>query len=287
MALDLLQTLNDGMASFSKGQKKIAKYLIENYDKAAYMTASRMGEATGVSESTVVRFATELGYDGYPELQKKLQELIRRHLTSVQRVEVTNSRLGDANVLEKILLSDIDKIKLTLETINHQSFELAVDRIINAKNIYIIGVRSSAALAQLMYFGLGIIFDNVRLVQTTSGSELFEHILPMTDKDVMIAVSFPRYSSRLVNAVEYAKQVGAGVVAITDNDSAPIAEYANELLVAQSDMASFMDSLTAPLSVLNALIVAISRKKHEDITKRLAKLESIWEKYEVYTKNRV
>lgn len=281
---NLITLLETRMSSFSKGQKLIANFLIHNYDKAAYMTASKLGALVGVSESTVVRFAIELGYDGYPELQRSLQELIRTKLTFNQRIEVTNKRIGNGDLLEKMLLSDVEKIKTTLETISREDFERSVEKLINAKSIYILGARSSASLSTFLFFNLNLIFDNVRYVQTTSGSEIFEHILPISEGDVMIAISFPRYTSRIINAVDYAREVGADVVAITDNKNSPIATKATEVLIAQSDMASYVDSLTAPMSVLNALIVAISRKRQNEINARFDKLERIWEEYDVYAK---
>ena len=281
---NLITLLETRMSSFSKGQKLIANFLIHNYDKAAYKTASKLGALVGVSESTVVRFAIELGYDGYPELQRSLQELIRTKLTFNQRIEVTNKRIGNGDLLEKMLLSDVEKIKTTLETISREDFERSVEKLINAKAIYILGARSSASLSTFLFFNLNLIFDNVRYVQTTSGSEIFEHILPISEGDVMIAISFPRYTSRIINAVDYAREVGANVVAITDNKNSPIATKATEVLIAQSDMASYVDSLTAPMSVLNALIVAISRKRQAEINARFDKLERIWEEYDVYAK---
>ena len=272
------------MSSFSKGQKLIANFLINNYDKAAYMTASKLGVLVGVSESTVVRFAIELGYEGYPELQRSLQELIRTKLTFNQRIEVTNKRIGNGDLLEKMLLSDVEKIRTTLETISREDFERSVEKIIGAKHIYILGARSSSSLANFLFFNLNLIFDNVKYVQTTSGSEIFEHILPIAEGDVMIAISFPRYTLRIINAVDYAREVGADVVAITDNKNSPIATKATEVLIAKSDMASYVDSLTAPMSVLNALIVAISRKRQAEINARFDKLERIWEEYDVYAK---
>ncbi len=281
---NLITLLETKMSSFSKGQKLIANFLITNYDKAAYMTASKLGALVGVSESTVVRFAIELGYDGYPALQRSLQELIRTKLTFNQRIEVTNKRIGNGDLLEKVLLSDVEKIRTTLENISRADFESAVEKIIAAKHIYILGARSSASLSNFLFFNLNLIFDNVRYVQTTSGSEIFEHILPISEGDVMVAISFPRYTSRIINAVDYAREVGASVVAITDNKNSPIATKATEVLIAQSDMASFVDSLTAPMSVLNALIVAISRKCQAEINLRFDKLERIWEEYDVYAK---
>lgn len=280
---DLLKTIEQKMPSFSKGQRLIANYILSHYEKAAYLTAYKLGMLVGVSESTVVRFAIELGYEGYPAFQHSLQEIIRNRLTSFQRIEVTNSLIGEGNVLDKVLLSDAEKIRHTMEEIDHASFETAIDRIISAKNIYIIGVRSSSALAGFLHYNFRMIFDNVRFVQTTSGSEMFEEIMRIGEGDVMIAISFPRYSKRIINAVEYARAKKADVVALTDSKASPIAEFADQLLIAQSDMASFVDSLVAPLSIINAMIVAVSRKK-EDLTERLRVLEEVWDRYDVYEK---
>ena len=287
MTKDLLKTIEEKMPSFSKGQKLIAGYVLEHYEKAAYMTAAKMGKIVGVSESTVVRFAIELGYDGYPDFQNSLKKIIRNKLTSFQRIEVTNSLFGDGNVLEKVLLSDAEKIRRTLEEIDQNSFEEAVEHIVNAKTIYIIGVRSSSSLAGFLNYNLRMIFDRVVFVQTTSGSEMFEQIMRVGEGDVMIAISFPRYSKRIINAVEYARSRNADVVALTDSKVSPIAAYADQLLIAQSDMVSFVDTLVAPLSIINALIVAVSRKKHDELTARLRTLEEVWEQYDVYdTKQR-
>ena len=284
MKRNLIAMIEDGMPTFSKGQKRIAKYILEHYDKAAYMTASKMGTLVGVSESTVVRFAIELGFDGYPDMQKSLQELIRMKLTSVQRVEVTNSLIGEGDVLEKILMSDAEKIRRTLEEIDREAFEAAVDKIVAAEKIYIIGVRSSSSLAGFLNFNFRMMFDNVKFVQTTSGSEMFEQIMSIGKNDVMIAISFPRYSKRIVNAVEYAHNAGADVISLTDSHQSPIAGVADQLLLARSDLVSFVDSLVAPLSIINAIIVAVSRKKMDDIRVRFDKLEKIWDEYEVYDK---
>ena len=284
MKRNLIAMIEEGMPGFSKGQKRIANYILNHYDKAAYMTASKMGQLVGVSESTVVRFAIELGFDGYPDMQKSLQELIRMKLTSVQRVEVTNSLIGEGEVLEKILMSDAEKIRRTLEEVDRDAFEAAVDKIVAAEKIYIIGVRSSSSLAGFLNFNFRMIFDNVKFVQTTSGSEMFEQIMSIGPNDVMIAISFPRYSKRIVNAVEYAHNAGADVISLTDSHQSPIAGVADQLLLARSDLVSFVDSLVAPLSIINAIIVAVSRKKMDDIRVRFDKLEKIWDEYEVYDK---
>ena len=281
---DLLKTIEEGMSSFSKGQKLIASYILAHYDKAAYLTASKLGTLVGVSESTVVRFAIELGYEGYPDFQNSLRKLIRNRLTSFQRIEVTNNLIGDGDEIEKVLTSDIDKIRRTMEEIDRDMFSQAVAHIVKAKTIYILGVRSSSSLAGFLNYNFRMIFNDVKFVQTTSGSELFEQIMPIGENDVMIAISFPRYSKRIINAVEYARSKGADVVALTDSSASPIATYANQLLLAHSDMASFVDSLVAPLSIINAIIVAVSRKKQDELTERLRALEEVWDRYDVYDK---
>ena len=284
MKRNLLADIEAGMPSFSKGQKLISTYILENYDKAAYMTASKLGNIVHVSESTVVRFAIELGFAGYPEFQHALQEIVRTKLTSFQRIEVTNNLIGDGDVLSKVLLADADKIKHTLDDIDRDAFEDAVNRIVEAKNIYILGVRASSSLAGFLAHGLGMIFDNVKFVQTTSGSEMFEQIMSIRSEDVMIAVSFPRYSKRIIHAVNFAHNAEADVIAITDSLASPIAPQANQVLTAKSDMASFVDSLVAPLSIINAIIVAVSRKKQDELKIRLRQLEEIWDEYDVYDK---
>lgn len=282
---DLLAVMEEKMFDFSKGQRSIATYILGNYEKAAYMTAAKLGGIAGVSESTVVRFAIELGYAGYPEMQKALKELVRTKLTSVQRMEVTDTLIGDSDILEKVLEADIDKIRRTVDEIDRQAFYDAVDKIVAANRIYIIGVRSSASLAGFLDYSFRMMFDNVKFIQTTSGSEMFEQIMRIGYGDVMIAISFPRYSKRSINAVEFARSRGADVVAITDSKQSPIATYADQLLTVCSDMASFVDSLVAPFSIINALIVALAKKKKEELTVRLHELEEIWDEYDVYDKN--
>lgn len=272
------------MPEFSKGQKRIARYILDHYDKAAYMTASRLGSIVEVSESTVVRFAIEVGFDGYPEMQRALQELIRTRLTAVQRVDVTNNLIGDDDVLDKVLGADSEKIRRTLDEIDRKSFNDAVNKIAGAGSVYIIGVRSSSTLAGFLNFNLRMILDNVKLVGTSSGSEIFEQIMNIGRGDVLIAISFPRYSKRIINAVEYAQSAGADVISITDSRQSPIAAGANQLLLARSDMVSFVDSLVAPLSIINAVIVAVARKKPDEVRERLEKLEHIWDEYDVYDK---
>ena len=285
MKRDILRIIEENMDGFSKGQRQIARYLLAHYDKAAYMTAAKLGSEVSVSESTVVRFVMELGYAGYPEFQKALQELIRTKLTSFQRMEVTNHLIGDGDVLAKVLNTNVDNIRHTLDGISRSAFQDAVDAIVKAKNIYIIGVRSSAMLANFLSYSLQMIFDNVRLIDTTAGSELFQQMMSIGEGDVMVAISFPRYSKRVIKAVEFARRAGADVIALTDSPESPIAPSAQQVLIVQSDMASYVDSLVAPLSLLNAIIVAVSRAREDEVRERLEKLEHIWDEYDVYDKN--
>ena len=286
MKKNLLSEIERRMPEFSKAQKLLSSFILEHYDRAAYLTASKLGKTAGVSESTVVRFAIELGYDGYPEMQRELQEIIRSRLTSVQRMEITDELIGGGSVLDSVLLADADRIKTTLASIDRAAFDEVVEKIVAAGKIYIIGVRSSSLLAGFLNYNLRMIFDNLVFVQTTSGSEMFEQIMNITKDDLLIAVSFPRYSTRVINAVEFARAAGADVVSITDGPQSPIAASADQLLTARSDMASYVDSLAAPLSIINAIIVAVSRKKPDAVKTRLEKLEKIWDEYDVYDKRR-
>ena len=256
MNQDILALIQENMNTFSKGQKRIAAFILDSYDKAAFMTASRLGKKVGVSESTVVRFAAELGYDGYPDMQKSLQKMIRNRLTSVQRIEVTNDRIGDQDLVSMVLQSDMEKIRLTLEELDRSAFDNAVKAIVSAKRIYIIGVRSSAAIATFLGFYFNLIFDNVVNVTAGTASEMFEHLLRVGEDDVVIGVSFPRYSSRTVQAMSFARDRKATTVAITDSEASPLASICKYTLKARSDMASFGDSLVAPLSLVNALLEA-------------------------------
>lgn len=284
MSKDILAVIQSNMGAFSKGQKLIANFILNSYDKAAFMTASRLGKTVNVSESTVVRFAAELGYDGYPAMQKALQEMIRNKLTAVQRIEVSNDRIGNHDILSMVLQSDIEKIRMTLEEADREAFGHTVDTILDAKRIYILGVRSAAAIASFLGFYFNLIFENVTLVNTTSASEIFEQLLRVKRGDVVIGVSFPRYSKRTVKAMEFAHDRGASVVAITDSVTSPLAAIADHALLAKSDMASFVDSLVAPLSMVNALIVAVSRRKNSDLAQIFGELERIWDEYDVYEK---
>ncbi len=284
MSRDILTTIQNQMDSFSKSQKRIGRYILDSYDKAAFMTAAKLGQTVRTSESTVVRFAAELGYDGYPAMQKALQELIRGKLTTVQRIEVSYDRLGNEHVLEKVVQSDIEKLRLSLAEVDREDFNAIVDAIVKARRIYILGVRSSAALSDFLSFYFKLIFDNVWQVQTSLASEMFEQMLRVGPEDVVIGISFPRYSTRCVRAMEFARDQGATVVAITDSSMSPLYDTSDYRLLAKSDMASFVDSLVAPLSIINALIVAVGRKMPGDVTATFEKLERIWDEYQVYEK---
>lgn len=282
MTRDILSVIQNHMPTFSKGQRMIAQFILESYDKAAFMTASRLGKTVHVSESTVVRFAAMLGYDGYPSMQKALQEMVRSKLTSVQRIEVANDRMTGQDVLTTVMQSDIALIQATLEETDKEGFHRAVEMILSARRVYILGLRSSAALADFLGFYFNLVFDNIVVVHTTSSSEIFEQLLRVGPEDVVIGLSFPRYSSRTVRAMRFARDRGARIVALTDSETSPLAETATALLLARSDMASFVDSLVAPLSLVNALIVAVGRQRNGDVEQTFTRLERIWSEYEVY-----
>lgn len=284
---DLLNRINKHYSKMSKGQKLLATYITDNYDKAVFLTAAKMGDVVGVSESTVVRFAMSLGYKGYPEFQKALEELVRNKLNSVQRMDVTYGRISQSEILETVLKSDADKLKTTLEKIDHSAFELAVDTILSARNIYIVGIRSCAPLASFLSFYLNLMFDNVRLLHTNSSSEIFEQMVRINEDDVIIGISFPRYSIRTLKALEFANNRSAKVITITDSIHSPMNLYSSCNLIADSDMASIVDSLVAPLSVINALIVALCMKKQKEVAKTLTTLEEIWDEYQVYENDEI
>lgn len=284
MNSDILTMIQTNMPGFSKGQKLIAKYIMESYDKAAFMTASRLGKTVGVSESTVVRFAVELGYVGYPSMQKALQAMILNRLTSVQRIEVTNDRIGDQDVVSMVLQADIDKIRMTNEELDRASFDAAVNAIATAENIYILGVRSSASLANFLGFYLNYMFNNVKLVTDSGTGSVFEQIVRVGPKDVVIGISFPRYSSSTIKGIQFCHDMGATVIGLTDAIDSPVGQCSDHVLVAKSDMVSLVDSLVAPLSMINALVVATAQRREKELANTLNKLERIWDEYEVYEK---
>ena len=281
---DILAILEDKESTFSKGQRRIAAYITESYDKAAFMTASRLGKTVGVSESTVVRFAVELGFDGYPEMQKVMQEIVMNRLTSVQRIEVANDRIGNQDVLTKVLQADADKIRQTAETVSREHFRCAVDAILKSRKIYVLGVRSAAPLANFAGYYLNYMFEDVRVLTVSGAGEMFENLVNITPDDVVIAFSFPRYSSATLKAVQYCRGVGATVIGITNSNMSPLAQHSDYTLIAKSDMVSLVDSLVAPLSVVNALLVSLASAREKEVQKSLGTLERVWEEYNIYEK---
>ena len=279
---DLQSVLSKGGNKFSKGQRIIAKYILSNYDKAAFMTAGRLGKIVGVSESTVVRFAAELGYDGYPSMRKALQEMIRNRLTSVQRIEVAKSMIDDNDIVRSIIGSDIQNLQATLEILEQDSFNKFVDSIIEAKNIYIVGMRTSTSLSSFLGLYLNLLRSNVSVIHDTAASEVFEQIIRIGEGDLFIAISFPRYSSHTVDAMEFAKKMGAMTAAITDGPASPLNGIADVCLHAKSDMVSFLDSLVAPMSLINAIIIAVGIKNKENLSKTFERLETVWSENKVY-----
>ena len=284
MSNDILTILQNSAPTFSKGQRRIASFIQQSYDKAAFMTASKLGSAVGVSESTVVRFATELGYDGYPGMQKAMQEMVANRLTSVQRIEVTNDRIGNQDIVSMVLQSDMDKLRQTSETLDRAQFQAAVDAILKARRIYILGVRSASALASFFGYYLNYMFPNVHLVTASGSGEMFEQIVGVGAEDAVVAFSFPRYSSTTAKGVRYCRSTGATVIGVTDNHASPLGQNCDHVLLTKSDMMSVVDSLVAPMSVINALIVALAVRREEELSKTFNALEHIWEEYNVYEK---
>lgn len=282
---ELLAKIDEKYEKLSKGQKRLSDYIRQNYDKAAFLTAVKLGEAVGVSESTVVRFATQLGYKGYPEFQKELGELVRTKLTSIQRMEVTYERMEQSEILTNVLHSDINKIKMTMETIDQQAFELAVETIMEARKIFVVGIRSCAPLANFLAYYLNLICEEVICVNTNGATEIFEQLIRINEEDVIIGISFPRYSMRTLKALEFASNRKAKVITLTDSIHSPMNLYSSCNLIARSDMAAIVDSLVAPLSVINALVVALCMKKQNEVIQTLGMLEEIWDEYEVYSRD--
>jgi DNA-binding MurR/RpiR family transcriptional regulator len=279
---NIIHIIQSNMDGFSKGQKRIAAYILENYDKAAFMTASRLGSLAGVSESTVVRFAFELGYDGYPSMQRALQEMIRSRLTSTQRIQAAEDIFSGQDVLPAVIQSDIDKLRLMSSQANQSEFDRVVDKLMGCRHIYIFGVRSSSFVAGYLNFYMHLLRENVTLVQSSAAGEIFEQLLRIGPGDVMLAISFPRYSKVTINTVKFARDRGASVVAITDNASSPIYQLSDAALLAPCEMISFVDSMVAPLSLMNALVVTISNRVEKDISTTFSELETIWNEYGVF-----
>ncbi len=284
MGYDFLSILQEKEPTFSKGQKRIASFITEEYDKAAFMTANRLGKTVGVSESTVVRFAVDLGFDGYPSMQKAMREMVLNRLTSVQRIEVASDRFGDQDVVSMVLHSDIEKLRQTSDTVDRQQFQTAVNAILKAKRVYILGVRSAAPLANFLGYYLNYMFNNVHVLSGVSAGEMFEKIVGVNSEDVVVAFSFPRYSASTTKGARYCRSAGATVIGVTDSKLSPLGQCSDCVLLAKSDMVSLVDSLVAPLSLVNALIVAVASKKKKELAQTFSNLERIWDEYEVYEK---
>ncbi len=284
MSNSLFNTIHSGYPEFSKGQKLIAKYISENYDKAAFMTASKLGKTVGVSESTVVRFATELGYDGYPALQKAIQEMIRNRLTSVQRIDVACSRINDDNVLGSVLGTDVEKLRRTMEETSKENFDKAVEMICSAKRIYILGARSAEALAVFLGYYLKLIFKDVVVIDPSNESDTLAQMMHVDSEACVIGISFPRYCNSAIAALRFANTKSANIIAITDSLSSPLAQHAKCSLIAKSDMLSIVDSLVAPMSLINALIVAAIKRNQAEVSETFRQLEAIWDEYDIYQK---
>ena len=279
----VLQTIRQQMDGFSKGQKRIAEYILSDYDKAAFMTAAKLGKTAQVSESTVVRFASELGYSGYPAMQKALQGLIRGRLTSVQRIRASEMEEGD--LLSRAMHRDVETINATIESIDRTAFANVVEKLLAAEHVYIVGVRSSAFLAGYLNFYLRLLMDNVILVQHSAAGEIYEQMVHIGPKDVLIAISFPRYSNMVIHAVDMACERGADVIAITDNGMSPLMPYATEALFVQCEALSYVDSLAAPLSFLNALVLAVGYRRRQEVDETFSQLEQVWSKYDIFGKS--
>ena len=284
MSYDFLAILQEKEPTFSKGQKRISRYITESYDKAAFMTANCLGKTVGVSESTVVRFAVDLGFDGYPSMQKAMQEMVLNRLTAVQRIEVASNRFGDQDVVSMVLHSDMEKLRQTGEMLDREEFKAAVNAILKAKRVYILGVRSVAPLANFLGYYLNYMFNNVHVISGVGAGEMFEKIVGVNSEDVVVAFSFPRYSSSTTKGAKYCRTTGATVIGITDSRLSPLGSNSDHVLVAKSDMVSLVDSLVAPLSIVNALIVAVASKREKELSQTFASLEHIWDEYNVYEK---
>lgn len=284
MREDILTILQNKLPEFSKGQKRIALYILEDYNKAAFMTAKALSQKVEVSESTVVRFAAELGFDGYPSMQKTLQDMVLHRLTPIQRMEIANDRMGSEDVVNAVLQMDMEKLRQTSETVSREDFQGAVSALLKARRIYVIGVRSVSALATFLGHYLHYMFDDVRLITASGTSEMFEKLMGIGPEDAVIAYSFPRYSTATLKGVQYCRSVGARVIGITNSNFSTLAENSDFVLAAKSDMVSLVDSLVAPLSLTNALLVALASARGQQLSKTFEDLEQVWEEHGVYEK---
>lgn len=281
---NILHIIEENMSGFSKGQRRIASYILDNYDTAAFMTAGKLGKAVAVSESTVVRFATELGFDGYPDMQKALQEMVRTKLTSIQRIKASNDQLSGQNVLPSVLHMEIENIRRASAALKLGEFDRVVDKILHARHIYILGVRSSSFLAGYMNFYFNKLFANVTQVQSDVAGAIYEQLMRLGAGDILICICYPRYSREAISAAQFAVARGAEVVAITDSEHSPLHQLSAASLLVENEMISFVDSIVAPMCVVNALIVGLSNRMDTDVSNTFVELEKIWEQFDVYNK---
>ncbi|MDE6846610.1 MAG: MurR/RpiR family transcriptional regulator [Lachnospiraceae bacterium] len=284
---DIITRINEHYGKMSKGQKAISAFIYDHYDQAVFMTAAKLGETVGVSESTVVRYAMFIGYSGYPEFQRDLEDWVQNKINSVQKIGAKYGKSTQSEILTSVLEADIEKIQDTIQSLDPVAFETAVDIILEAKNVYVMGVRSCEPLADFLHFYLNMIRGNVILLKTTSVSETFEQMIRIDEQDAMIGISFPRYSMRTLKAMEFANDRNAKVITVTDSVHSPMNLYSSCNLLARSDMVSIVDSLVAPLSVINALVVAMCLKRPEDVKMNLKNLEEAWNNYQVYLNDEI
>ncbi|MBQ6786786.1 MAG: MurR/RpiR family transcriptional regulator [Lachnospiraceae bacterium] len=284
---DTISRINDKFNKMSKSHKKVATFILDHYEQAAFMTAAKLGATVGISESTVVRFAYCLGYEGYPEFQEALAEWVKNKLNSVQKIGAKYGKSTQSEILTAVLTADMENISSTIEHVDPQAFETAVETILKAEHVYIIGIRSCEPLARFLYFYLNMIRGNVILLASTSTSEIFEQMIRIDEKDAMVGISFPRYSMRTLKAMEFANDRNAKVISITDTIHSPMCLYSSCNLMAKSEMVSIVDSLAAPLSLINALVVALCLKRPDDVRKTLESLEDVWDNYQVYLKDEI
>lgn len=285
--IDVMSQINEKFAKMSKGHKKIATFIMDHYEQAAFMTAAKLGDTVGISESTVVRFAYALGYEGYPEFQDALADWVKNKLNSVQKIGAKYGKSTQSEILTSVLTADMEKISDTIEHVDPHAFETAVDSILSARNVYVVGLRSCEPLARMMQFYLNMIRANVHLVCSSSTSEMFEQMIRVNEKDVVIGISYPRYSMRTLKMMEFANDRNAKVITMTDSIHSPMCLYSSCNLMARTDMVSIVDSLVAPLSLINALIVALCLKRPNDVKKHLESLEHVWDNYQVYQKDEI
>lgn len=279
MEKDIISYIHEKMPEFSKGQRAIARYILSDYDKAVFFTAGKLGKEAGVSESTVVRFAMALGYDGYPEFQQSMAEYVKAKLNTINKIDIKNQDFSQGELTDYVMNGDVIKIQDTLKNLDRKAFDFAVEAVLSAEHVYIVGLRSCSALARFLGFYLNMIVPDVRVVDSNNSSEIFEQMIRVNSSDVVIGISFPRYSMRTLKALEFASSRSAKIITMTDSSYSPLVMYSSCNLYARSDMASVADSLTAPMSLINALIMALCVKRKDSVISNIETLENVWKDY--------